>query len=401
MKLIAYIFIFFCFFPYLDFFNLGTDTQPTAMIMSTIIIFAYEKQKLNLPIILLWVLFIISLLFALGSTLDSFTTMKIIMNYLSPPLIAMAAYSIYRNQDFKLNFGIFCSILGIYFIVGVIQAYFISDFMTLFLNEGRGIMVGGRGVVSLTTEPSFYGSICLFFMVFSILNYDTKRNIYVALFLLFQVVFLAKSATTIALIGGSVLVFGTIQLMRFKLKYVLALFLFLSVSGIFHKQIFGVIEDTRIGAITTNFMENPLLIAQVDGSVATRLCSTVAPYFVIRHKCFKPMGYGRFLPFLKELNGQGKYKKLITKVTLTQRQRILGSINMALFQFGFIGLILPIAIFLAFRRLFRRDINLYAFILFILILFTQIQLTHAMTGLIFATALFKSKLMEKQSKAIA
>ena len=50
---------------------------------------------------------------------------------------------------------------------------------------------------------------------------------------------------------------------------------------------------------------------------------------------------------LRKLNSEGKYKAIITKETLRQRERIVGGLNMVLFQLGFLGLFLPLSIYLA------------------------------------------------------
>lgn len=400
MRFLAHIFVLTCFFPFIDLIRIGTDTQPNAMVVGIAIIFFSKKPKLNTPIILLWVTFFIALIFAFTSKLDTFLTAKIVLNYLCPPIIAMAAYIIFVELDYKIKFRYFLMVVLTYLFVAVVQTYLIHDFMTLFLNEGRGILVGGRGVVSLTTEPAFYGSHCLFLMVFSILNYSKKQNLIAGLLLIFQMVILAKSSIGIAIFGGAILLFGLVMIIRLKVVYVLFFILAISLTAIFQKQILGAFEGTRSGKILENFIKDPLVIAQVDGSIAMRVSNSFAPYFVLRHNYFLPMGYGRFLSYLKKLSGEGRYKKIITPETLNQRERIVGALNMVLFQLGFLGLIMPLAIYLAFKRLLYDDIVLFALILFYTLLFTQIQLMYSMIGLIIACAIYKSHLLKEEKQIL-
>lgn len=398
MKYLATIFVIVCFFPYVDFFNLGTDTQPTALIVASVILLTLKKYRLNTPIILLGVLFIVSLLFIPTTTLDTFTTAKIILNYLSLPIVVFASYSVFCQTQFKLGFKTFLFITGIYLFVGVMQNYFIHDFLAFMVNMGaRGILLSGRGVVSLCPEPSFYGSICLFFMIFSLLHYGRKENIIVAVIMVLQIVLLAKSAIAVAILAFCILTFGIIQLMKLNLKYVGFTLLSFVLFFTFKNTIIKSSEGTRMGEILTSVIDDPLLIAKADPSIAIRLSSTLAPYFLLKHNYFLPKGYGQFRPFLFELNGRGYYKDLLTASTLEQRQRIVGSINMALFQLGFLGLLLPLAIYLSFKKSLHKDNVLFAFILFVSLLFTQIQLMHSMIGLTIGLAIYLGKVHKRTS----
>src|SRR5210317_352541 len=130
MKILIYIFIFFCFFPYIDIINIGTDTQPNALVMSAILLFAIENKKINTPILLLWVLFLFSILLAITSNLSGFETIKNILNYLSAPMICLAAYNVFIKMKFKLPFSIFLIICLSYFIVGFMQMFVDPGFMT-------------------------------------------------------------------------------------------------------------------------------------------------------------------------------------------------------------------------------------------------------------------------------
>ena len=69
---------------------------------------------------------------------------------------------------------------------------------------------------------------------------------------------------------------------------------------------------------------------------------------------------------------------------------------MVLFHLGFFGLVFPIAIYLAFKRLIKNAAHLFAFIVFVILLFTQIQMMQSMIGLILATAIYQSNLLKKQ-----
>jgi len=393
LKYLAYIFFFFCFFPYIDILHIGTDTQPNALLIGAIIIFACKKKILNAPIICLWTLFFISIFFAMFSNLDLFVTVKSVFNYLSPPLITWAAYSLFSQLGYRISFKVFMGVLLSFLFVGMMQQFVDTGFMTFILNHGgRGALVGGRGVISLCPEPAFYGSTCLFFMIFGFLNYTKKQNIIACILIAIQVLFLAKTATAIGTFAVSFLLFGLWQLLKLRIKYIIlfVIFSFSVVGGYAYIQ--KTFKDTRLGVLIDNIIKDPLQIALVDQSAGVRITSSYAPFLVIKHNYWMPIGFGNYNTFLRKLYHQRKYRKLITPYILKDKQKIGGCINLALFQLGFIGLLLPFAIFLAFKRLLYKEYLLFAFILFIMLLFTQMQLMHSMIGLIIASAIHNSNL---------
>jgi len=389
MKYIAYIFIFFCFYPYINIFNLGTDTQPNALIAGSILLFTLNKKKLNTPIILFWVLFILSIFLYFKSTVTFFEYLKNILNYLSIPLTCTTTYALYKFYNLKVSFRLFTVIITTYGIVGLAQIYIDPDFLTFLLNEsGRGVLIGGRGSISLTPEPAFYGTICWFFMSFALLSYSKRENIITAINLILQVLFVARSSTALMILAVSIFFFLAVQFLRFKMKYVLLTCLALAIVIPIGNNILEKLEETRMGDVVNGIIEDPLLITHIDLSVGTRFTGAVSPYFAFKHNYGLPMGIGSYKPFLKKLYTKGLYRSMLTTGIINMEDRLTGSMNMVLFQLGFIGLLMPIAIFLCFKDKLGNDGVLFAMILLITILFTQIQMMHSMIGFILATALY-------------
>ena len=402
MKPIVYIFVFFCFFPYIDIINIGTDTQPNALVMSALLLFAINNKRLNLPIILLWVLFLFSLFRAVTSSLSVFETLKNILNYLSAPMICLAAYNVFIKMKFRLSFRLFMFVVLSYFTVGFMQMFVDPEFMTFLLNQGaRGVMLGGRGVVSLCPEPAFYGSICLFFIVFSLLQYSGRQNLYSIPLLVIQLVFFSQSATSIIILLAGLLVFMVLQLLRFRMSYVLASVMVLILFTGFRGTLQDSYTDSRASILINEIIENPLLIAQIDVSAGVRITSSISPFLAMKHNAFMPMGMGRYKDFVSDLYKEGHYPKLLSVYIVNEIGRLGGGINMILFHLGFIGLLFPMAIYMCFKKNLRNDKVLLAFVIFIVLLFTQIQLMHSMIGFILASALFLGKEKMQQSQSYA
>jgi len=399
MKALGLLFVLSCFFPYIDVVRMGTDTQPNALVTGGLLLFAIRNKKINAPIILLWTLFIISTFLIFYNNLSFFFYLKNTFNYLSPALVATATYILLSRMKFVLSFRLFLSMMLIYALVGLMQLYLVPDFLNFLVNgAGRGTLVGGRGVVSLFAEPAFYGSSCMFFMCFSLMQYSRKQNYIVMSLLIFQLVFLSRSATAIAIFLCAIGFFTLVQLLRFRLRYVIGAAVGILLSSMVITHYWSKIESTRAGELAAVFVENPLLITQIDGSVGIRFTGTMAPFLSMRHHYMKPQGLGYYIEFLTEFRSKGLYRNFLTINNTESKPRLSGSLNMVLYQLGFLGLLFPLAIYLAFRGQLREDAVLFAFILFLVTLMTQIQLMNGMIGFIIGTAIYRGKMVSAEKK---
>lgn len=392
MKFIAHLFVFTCFFPYLDFLKIGTDTQPNALLLGGLLLLGVKNKKVNLPLILLWVTFFIAVFLFFFNNLSFFFYLKNTLNYLSPAIVATTTYLIFNQMDYKLSYKVFLGFMMVYCVVGLVQMYFVSDFLYFLVNgEGRGSMVGGRGVVSLSAEPAYYGSTCIFFMCFSFLNYTRKQNYVLISLLLFQLVFISRSATAIAILVCGFGIFTLIQILKFKFKYILSTVVFLLIATPITLHYWNKIQMTRAGELADTFIENPLLITKVDGSVGIRFTGAVAPFLAMRHHMMKPQGLGYYAEFLREFRRKRLYGSFLSANNSEKKPRISGSLNMVLYQLGFLGLLFPLALYLSFKDQLGNDVILLSFVLFLVTMMTQIQLMHGMIGFILGTAIYRGK----------
>ena len=343
------------------------------------------------------------MIFALDSQLETFVTIKTVLNYLSPALVAYTAYNIFLNTSFKISYRFFLLVVSTYLFVALVQNMFYPSFMISFLHDIRGAHIGGRGVTSLTNEPSFYGIHCLFLSIIALLNFNKKQNFVLQSLLFFQLLFLAKTSTAIGLLMVSFFAFGMVQVFRRNVKYIVMLGVVVIVGIISFNSVMRAFEDTRIGNLAKDFIEDPLMLTQVDQSASVRLTATFAPFLGIKENYFMPFGFGRYNSFVSDMYYQQKYRKLIIPYTLKNRDKIGGGINVILFHFGFLGLLFPLAVFYSFQKKIDQPKFLFSLILFILLL-TSIQLMNATIGFIIGYALYKTthdnKELESPSKII-
>mgnify|MGYP000203395196 CR=1 FL=1 len=187
-----------------------------------------------------------------------------------------------------------------YMFVSFMQMFFITDFMTSFIGA-RGIMFGGRGVVSLTPEPAYYGTLMLFFGVFSLLYYDKKQNMHAIPNILFQLFALAITSTAIGMFFLAIMFFGIIQILKLNVKAISLFVVGLFIAGVSYQPIMNKIEETRVGIIITQVIDDPWLLALADESASVRITSSYAPFMLMKHNYWMPMGFGRFQAFVTRL----------------------------------------------------------------------------------------------------
>lgn len=391
MKALAAIFVFFCFFPYVALIGLSTDTQPNALTIGAILLVLMKDKKVTPTIVITWVLFGLSLFLILNNKLSTFDYVKNVLNYLSLALVTTTSYILFKRQEIRIPFKVFFGILLVYLFFGLGQQYLSPNFGSIFLANMRGVMINGRGVVSLTPEPAFYGSICLFFMIFSVLNYSKKQNYIAIPLLLAQMIILSKSATSVAILSLSLIIFTVIQILRLRVKYIAYTAVILAILiPTFNSQL-NELESTRAGKLAADFLRDPIQVTQVDLSVGVRLTGAVVPFLNAKYNNFRPMGLGHYKQFLSDLYVSGKCRKFLNPDIINEKDRVGGSMNMVLYQLGFLGLLFPVAIFLAFKARLRESKYLISCILFCCILFTQLQLMHSFIGFLLGFVMYKSR----------
>ena len=194
MTFISLLVLFFLFFPYVTLVSFGTDIQPWGILLATVfstILFLCRYKFKKVFIFLLIPMIFSVLIFPLGD--NQFSSIRSVAGYFTIALIPLVFhYALKRHYTTTVNFLKLTVV--VYLFVGIVQIIFDANFMTLLLN--RGVSGGGRGVVSLSSEPTFYGLICLFLiLIFSALETNNKY-IYIYL-LLFKIIFLAQSSMTI------------------------------------------------------------------------------------------------------------------------------------------------------------------------------------------------------------
>lgn len=324
---VKYLLLFFIFFPYLTPIDTPWSLQPYALFLSFLLLISVKHKTINNKILYLLFVAIISILISIITFSDFINSVRSIANYISLPIIIWALYIINPSTDKIKKFVKISAI--IYIIVGVIQLFILPGFLSFLVPHQGGaeeLSLSGRGVSSLTPEPSYFGFIMLLYFFLGYL-YKDKLLIFISFV---SIIILAQSFTVI-----SCLAFSSIIILMFKNKInfivvitliiilIIALLAFLSKSNL----------DTRSIILMQNIITDGFSSTiDNDASATGRLYHITYPIMSSFSNFLIPFGYNG-LP-----NGD---------------TRILSGIAGAVYELGFISFIM---LYVIYNIIFKKSL---------------------------------------------
>lgn len=295
-KLLEGLIYFFVFCPNIQIIVFGTDTQPYALVFSLtfLLIYLFKKDKIRVPKSYGW--FMIPGVIALGLYVlgiiqtNFFEATRSMLNYLTILVIPLSSYYLFqicgglKEQYVKW-------LINFWLIVAVIQKFFISDFMYFCIAGHR--TTEERGVVSLMSEPSFYGYMCIFAMLF-VLDFKSKkeRNIYLAN-LVIQIFLFAESSITILylMIIVGVYVLSWFCRTKINLNMILLALGVLLIGVVAVVIILNFFQGSRLGSLVWYAVYTPTELLN-DASIQERMSDIVMALRGFWENRFMPHGFG-------------------------------------------------------------------------------------------------------------
>lgn len=311
-----YLFLFFLFFPYITLFESPWSLQPYAFFVSIILLFFFKHYKINYNIIILIIVAFLSILISVLSLSNIINSLRSIANYISLPIIIWALYKIKPTSK---NIQPFVKITAyIYIIVGLIQLFIYPSFLTFLVpHQGNteNLLLSGRGVSSLTPEPSYFGFLMLLYFFIALL-YKDKILIFLSSA---SILLLAQSFSAIICLTITILLILSLKNIKyFLITIILFVTLFLLILNI-------TVENTRSFIIMQNIITNGFSTTiENDASATGRLYHITYPIVTSFSHFFIPFGYNG-LP-----NGD---------------TRILSGIAGAIYELGFFSFIIFYVLF--------------------------------------------------------
>ena len=398
---IAASFLFFVFFPYIQLVPLQTDTQPYALLLAGILTLGARRWALPAEYVPLLIAFLFSIGVAFVAPVNMMT-FRAIANYASILLIPWATVLVLRMRN-GFPPGALRLVIAAWFAVGLVQTFVYPDFLAFLMPRALGTAgSGGRGVVGLSPEPTHYGMICMFFLVLCYMARDrvlTRREFNVlAAALIVQIVVFAKSAMAALFLLIGIATYIAVNLLSLKrLVYAFAVVAAgaLSLLALIRAGIITV-EGTRMFTLLGRLIEDPQLVLLVDASVNDRFFNIFFSVLGFLENYLLPNGYTTWPEYLDRT--VSRFEPYAWWVTST---RIMSGYGAGLFEIGFVGLLIPLAVNVGLFRFYRYDLRSFVTVAFLLnlMLMAAIPIATPMIGLILGFAAYYSRFQAEVREA--
>lgn len=269
-KLVSNGFVFFCFCPYVSIVPIPSVTQPIAFFFSIAFILLNKIIKVKKELLIAAVPFFVVLVTS-SYYLSDISVWRSIIGYLSFFTFTIAAYLFFKNKNIDDFIAILKVVTAVWMFFGLLHFATGIDISGPFKLSPFDIS-DSRGVLSLATEPSYYGLICFFIFIFLDiveLKDSTRNFMRYKLLLFFQVLFLAQSTITL-------LYFILYFLLKFIVKksyfkYIITMVLFSIVLVIVLSNVDFSGETPRLLHLINLIMENPTTVLKLDASINHRV----------------------------------------------------------------------------------------------------------------------------------
>jgi hypothetical protein len=204
----------------------------------------------------------------------------------------------------------------------------------------------------LAPEPTFLGVVFIFFIIY-LLHLETQnKKKYIALCVI-GIILLAKSSMA-ALFLIILLAIRLLVEMSFRLvcwfSIILVLFFFIISSSM---------QDSRIGFLLGQLLENPSSLVLLDASINDRFFQVFFSLKGFVTGYFMPHGYSAWTPYVTDQIF--KYSDLVIVEWFSLGGRIMSGYGSAFYELGFPALLIPSVLFYSLRRLYKHDLRKFLF----------------------------------------
>ena len=328
----------FCFFPWSEVLPTGTNLQPYSLLYGCFILFISQKNKIYKNTIYPLILVIIGIVFLFIDGF-SFSALRSLMNYISFTVIYMVSIQYFINYNSeKIKFMLYVTI-SIWFLVGLIQSFFIPSFMYFFIPaaslfksvDSEMLKFTGRGVLGLAAEPTYhamhmYALLLLFFFTHSEI---IKKKVYLFMILI-SITLISKSTSVYIILMGLILIY---LILNFSVRSAFLLIspLFLIFIGLKLDQL----NNLRFFHLLDSFISDPIYLIQTAKSVNDRLGTLFLSHVSFIYKAGLPGGFGTWEIFSKELMQKFEF---ITHITAGD-SRIHSNSGSVIYEYGVLSIL--------------------------------------------------------------
>jgi hypothetical protein len=337
------------FFPYLAVLPIGSDTQPLALFGALLILVAVGD--IRVPRTLLVLMFPLALSVALlalsGIGLDP---VRSVANYASLAAISWATYTVFKGEGGINKRWLRWSVYA-WCVVGAVQTFVLPTFLNFLVTAARASET--RGSVGLAPEPTTYALQCLLILPVVVCSLKGRERRNLVALLIVQILLFARSsmgALLLVLLAG---LYGTLNLLsprRLRLLVGLAVLAAVVVTVLVRTGV-PLLTDSRVYALARLAIDDPALLVLQDQSGNERLSAIVFSIAGFFDAWTLPHGYLTFPAYVHE--NIPRFSQWIHRPN--DSNRIMSGYGAALFELGFVGLLIPLTLTRVVFRFFRRE----------------------------------------------
>ena len=374
-------------FPYCSVVFFPSDLQPLALgsVIAFLIYYTLVGKLSEYLNPLLTPLIFVCLYFLILGIANSNIVQRSLGAYVSIAAFSTFAYIATRNR--LISSKLFLVICGVWVGIGVLQSVIDPDIATFLLRSAR--TTPGRGVVSLAPEPSYFGIQCLFLWV-CLDNLSMDKNIrrIAKLGLALAIVLLSKSMLALIFLVlivtlNFITAYRAISL--YLTGFVVASCALASSLGIMPEAVdamVGILPEGRMQNLVSMAAQNPSSLFTLDASGNQRFTDIFLPLLSFWDSFpsafgFPPDSWGDFVATNFSDFTFLWYPK-------TNSSHPMSAYGQAIFELGFVGLLIPAVAHTAFYRSTRMNSANNIFLL--ILMFMAISLAYPLFGFLVGQA---------------
>ena len=393
----ADIFLLFSLFPYVSFNITSFDTQPFTFLLGLIgLYFSQLGFHLNKIFKISLVLVLIALFISAFSVIGgNYHVIRGMYNYLSIFFYLFVFSYLFRNNLINNKLIIFANYTYLFF--AFVQIYFPQIINIIIVSRVNNSFYMGRGLSSLTPEPSHFGIILILISMLLFINsgYDFKKNIFLYLINLLAIFSLVRNAALILILFVSFILAGLLNinyLLRLKyLRNLIILSLPLS-FGIFYSiayktRIFRILDSIKFD----DLQKTLIILINTDLSISERLQHLIIPFIAL----YKDLGMPHAFNGLEEYAASlGTELSIFAKVT--NSKIFMSFMGDYVFSLGIFGLIAAFLIFIPLIK--KKYVPNYILILFVTLLTTSVPVSNPIVPAVIAGLYYKNNELNQNCK---
>lgn len=347
-RALYYVFLFAVFFPYVRVAPVGSDVQPSAVALAALLVLGSTAGRLPRVIAPLFVVMVGSVLIAIPTGLSG-VAVRGLANYFSLFLISFAAYALLKTER-GLSRGFLKFTVWAWFVAGMAQTFISRAAFTQLLSNAR--TTADRGVVGLAPEPTSYGIHCMLLMLLVGELFTGRTRAVLRGALLVQIFLFARSSMTILfLIVWGLLFLATRAGARRAVVVGGSAFIVLVVAL---RALVGFAEKTkgiRVLELARLVVTTPSLILVRDNSISDRVAAITFSFMGAFQHWLIPHGFASWSQYILEIGPT--MARYIPYYTVGDR--IMSGYGAAIYELGFLGLVIPVVVTRSIALRYHRD----------------------------------------------